>query len=152
MAEDRGFLEKLLKPTEEEKEDVKKKLEQAFQTQRGIEKYGYGDFLEKIVEEQKVKEGKSSEEIIESKEETKEYIKGLSHAETAKLIQDADLRGTRKPEKILPEIKAGQEVIQAGTLPTKKIGFEEDELSEIGTAESVSNAFSVVLLKFLKVL
>ena len=38
MAEDRGFLEKLLKPTEEEKEDVKKKLEKAFQTQRGIEK------------------------------------------------------------------------------------------------------------------
>ena len=30
MAEDRGFLEKLLKPTKEEKEDVKKKLEQAF--------------------------------------------------------------------------------------------------------------------------
>ena len=52
MADDRGFLEKLLKPTEEEKEDVKKKLEQAFQTQRGMEKYGYGEFLEKIVEEQ----------------------------------------------------------------------------------------------------
>jgi len=38
MADDRGFLEKLLNPTEEEKEDVKKKLEQAFQTQRGMEK------------------------------------------------------------------------------------------------------------------
>ena len=49
MAEDRGFLEKLLKPTEEEKEDVKKKLEKAFETPRGIEKYGYGEFLEKIV-------------------------------------------------------------------------------------------------------
>ena len=108
MAEDRGFLEKLLKPTEEEKEDVKKKLEKAFQTQRGIEKYGYGEFLEKIVEDQKIKEGKSPEEIIKSKEETKEYVRGLSQAETAKLVQDADLRGTRKLEKILPEIKAGR--------------------------------------------
>ena len=140
MAEDRGFLEKLLKPTEEEKEDVKQKLDKAFETQRGIEKYGYGEFLEKIVEDQKVREGKSPEEIIETKEETKEYLKGLSHAETSKLIQDADLKGTRKKEKILPEIKVGEEVIQAGTLPTKKVGFEEGELSEIGTAESVSNA------------
>ena len=103
MAEDRGFLEKLLKPTEEEKEDVKKKLEKAFETQRGIEKYGYGEFLEKIVEDQKVREGKSPEEIIETKDKTKEYVRGLSQSEAAELIQGADLKGTRKPEKILPE-------------------------------------------------
>ena len=129
MAEDRGFLEKLLKPTEEEKEDVKKKLEKAFETQRGIEKYGYGEFLEKIVEDQKVREGKSPEEIIETKDKTKEYVRGLSQSEAAELIQSADLKGTRKPEKILPEIKVGEEVIQAGTLPTPNVGLEEDELS-----------------------
>ena len=58
---ERKWYDYLLNPTEEEKLEVKEKLDQAFKVQRGIEKFGYGEFLEKIVEEKQLKEGKSPE-------------------------------------------------------------------------------------------
>ena len=137
---ERKWYDYLLNPTEEEKLEVKEKLDQAFKVQRGIEKFGYAEFLEKVVEEKQLKEGKSPEEIIESKEQTRAYLKDLKNEDIRRLIQEAELDDTQPAKKAKPEIKVGDTVIQAGIKAPAKVGFEEDELSEIGIGESVGNA------------
>ena len=76
---ERKWYDYLLDPTEEEKLEIKEKLDQAFKVQRGIEKFGYDKFLEKVVEEKQLKEGKSPEEIVEAKEQTRTYLKDLKN-------------------------------------------------------------------------
>ena len=78
---ERKWYDYLLNPTEEEKLEIKEKLDQAFKVHRGIEKFGYGEFLEKVVEEKQLKEGKSPEEIVEAKEQTRTYLKDLKNEE-----------------------------------------------------------------------
>ena len=129
---ERKWYDYLLNPTEEEKLEIKEKLDQAFKVQRGIEKFGYGEFLEKVVEEKQLKEGKSPEEIVEAKEQTRTYLKDLKNEDIRRLIQESELDDTEPAKKAKPTIKVGDEVIQAGIKAPAKVGFEEDELSEIG--------------------
>jgi hypothetical protein len=137
---ERKWYDYLLNPTEEEKLEVKEKLDQAFKVQRGIEKFGFDKFLEKVVEEKQLKEGKSPEEIVEAKEQTRAYLKDLKNEDIRRLIQESELDDTQPEKKSKPEIKVGDKVIQAGVNAPAKVGFEEDELSEIGIGESVGNA------------
>ena len=102
---ERKLYDYLLNPTEEEKLEVKEKLDQAFKVQRGIEKFGYGEFLEKVVEEKQLKEGKSPEEIVEAKEQTRAYLKDLKNEDIRRLIQESELDDTQPAKKSKPEIK-----------------------------------------------
>jgi len=75
VAEERSFLQKLLKPTEEEKRNIIEQIEEGRKYARILDEEGFRSLVTRIAEQEALDQGQTEEEVLENRKKVDQFLK-----------------------------------------------------------------------------
>ena len=141
MAEERSFLQKLLKPTEEEKRNIIEQIEEGRKYARILDEEGFRSLVTRIAEQEALDQGQTEEEVLQNRQKVDQFLKTnksiinkfIPSNKEDEIESNKSFFGSAKaaePDEI-PEIKKSKQ---------RSVGIQPDEFNEVSTGESVANA------------
>ena len=148
MAEERSFLQKLLKPTEEEKRNIIEQIEEGRKYARILDEEGFRSLVTRIAEQEALDQGQTEEEVLQNKQKVDQFLK-TNKSIINKFIPSGKADEIESNKNLFGSAQAAEpdDIPEITKSKQRSIGIQKDEFNEVSTGESVANAIVSGLIK-----